>query len=87
MYTVPGIFTLCTIFGRTPGFEPMLLRLQPGVLPISYTHPLFSPTAPSIFRLKKVVEMIAEVTTEITPNTWVSGLRIFLRIKGECIND
>ena len=26
-------------FGRMPGFEPKLLRLQPGVLPMSYTHP------------------------------------------------
>ena len=32
-------FTLCTIFGRRPGFEPELLRLQQGVLPMSYTHP------------------------------------------------
>ena len=32
-------FTLCTIFGRIPGIEPELLRLQPGVLPLSYTHP------------------------------------------------
>ena len=28
------VYTLCTIFGRMPGFEP-----QPGVLPMSYTHP------------------------------------------------
>ena len=26
------VFTLCTIFGRMPGFEPELLRLQPGLL-------------------------------------------------------
>ena len=31
-------FTLCTIFGRMPGIEPELLRPQPGVLPMSYTH-------------------------------------------------
>ena len=37
----PGICTLCTIFGRMPGFKPQLLRLQPGVLPMSYTHPYF----------------------------------------------
>ena len=37
----PGIFnlSLCTIFGRMPGFKPELLRPQPGVLPVSYTHP------------------------------------------------
>ena len=31
----------CTLYniGRMPGFEPKLLRLQPGVLPMSYTHP------------------------------------------------
>ena len=38
-YTVPGIFTLCTIFGRIPGFEPELIRPPPGVLPMSFTHP------------------------------------------------
>ena len=32
-------FTLCTIFGRMPGIEHELLRPQPGVLPLSYTHP------------------------------------------------
>ena len=41
----PRIFTLCTLqyllFGRMPGFEPELLRPQPGVLPLSYTHLLF----------------------------------------------
>ena len=36
----PAIFTLCTLFGRMPGIEPELLRLQPGVLPMSYTHPM-----------------------------------------------
>ena len=36
----PEIFTLCTIFGRMPGFELELLRQQPGVLPMSYTHPM-----------------------------------------------
>ena len=37
----PGIFnlSLCTIFGRMQGFKPELLRPQPGVLPVSYTHP------------------------------------------------
>ena len=34
----PGFYTICTIFGRMPGFEPELLQLQPGVLPMSYTH-------------------------------------------------
>ena len=34
-FSVLGLFTLCTIFGRILGFEPQL-----GVLPISYTHPL-----------------------------------------------
>ena len=34
----PGGFTLCSIFGRMPGIEPELLRPQPGVLPMSYTH-------------------------------------------------
>ena len=33
------VFTLCTVFGRMPGFEPELLRPQPGFLPMSYTHP------------------------------------------------
>ena len=41
------VFTLCTIFGRMTGFEPELLRPQPGVLPIlnelhtslNYTRP------------------------------------------------
>ena len=37
--SAPRIFTLCTIFGRMPGIEPELLRPQPGVLPMSYTHP------------------------------------------------
>ena len=37
--TVPGIFTLFTIFGRMPGIAPELLQPQPGVLPMSYTHP------------------------------------------------
>ena len=32
------VLPLCTIFGRMPGFEPKLLRLQPGDLPMSYTH-------------------------------------------------
>ena len=32
-------FTVSTIFGRMPGIEPVLLRPQPGVLPMSYTHP------------------------------------------------
>ena len=36
----PGIFTLCTIFGKMPEFEPELLQPQPGVLPMSYTHPV-----------------------------------------------
>ena len=35
----PEIFTLCSIFGRIPGFEPELQRPQPGVLPMSFTHP------------------------------------------------
>ena len=30
---------LCTIFVEKPEFEPEMLRLQPGVLPKSYTHP------------------------------------------------
>ena len=37
----PGFFytgTFCTIFSRMPGFEPELLRQQPGVLPMSNTH-------------------------------------------------
>jgi len=38
-FSALGIFTLCTLFGRVPGFEPEMLRLQPGVLPLSYTHP------------------------------------------------
>ena len=38
-YTVPEIFTLFSIFGRMPGFEPELLRPQPGVLPMRYAHP------------------------------------------------
>ena len=29
------VFTICTIFGRMPGFEPEWLRLQSGVLPLS----------------------------------------------------
>ena len=36
--SVPG-FTLCTIFGRIPEFKLELLRLQPGVLSMSYSHP------------------------------------------------
>ena len=32
-------YFLCTIFGRVPGIEPELLQPQPGVLPMSYTHP------------------------------------------------
>ena len=32
-YTVLGFFTLFTIFGRMPGFEPELLRPQAGVQP------------------------------------------------------
>ena len=35
----PRDFTLCTIFGRMPGIKPKLLQPQPGVLPMSYTHP------------------------------------------------
>ena len=35
----PQDFILCTIFGRMLVIEPKLLRLQPGVLPMSYTHP------------------------------------------------
>ena len=38
-YSVPGVFTFCSIFGRMLEFEPELMRLQPGVLPMSYTHP------------------------------------------------
>ena len=30
------VLSLCTRCGRMPGFEPELLRLQPGVLPMSY---------------------------------------------------
>ena len=43
-YTVLGYFTLLynyihyTIIGRMPGFEPELLRPQPGVQPMSFTH-------------------------------------------------
>ena len=33
------IFTISTLFGRMPGIEPELLRPQPGVLTMSYTHP------------------------------------------------
>ena len=34
--SVPSFyFTVCTVFGRMPGFEPEVLRPQPGVLPIS----------------------------------------------------
>ena len=40
------VFTLCTIFGRMPGFEPELLRLQPRVLPMSYTHPWWATHIP-----------------------------------------
>ena len=35
-YTVPGYFTLFTIFGWMPRFEPELLRPQPGVLPTTH---------------------------------------------------
>ena len=35
------ILTLCIIFGGMPGFKPEILRPQPGVLPMSYTHPTF----------------------------------------------
>ena len=31
-------FMYCTIFGEMPGFEPEMLRQQPGVLPKSYTY-------------------------------------------------
>ena len=39
-YSVPVFYTgtFCTIFSRMPGFEPELLRQQPGVLPMSNTH-------------------------------------------------
>ena len=33
------VFTLCTKFGGVLGFEPKMLQPQPGVLPMSYTHP------------------------------------------------
>ena len=37
--SVLGFYSMyCTIFGRMPGFEPDLLRLKPGVLPMSITH-------------------------------------------------
>ena len=36
--SAPRILTLCTIFGMMQGIEPELLRLQLGVLPMSYTH-------------------------------------------------
>ena len=39
LFMVPEIFTLCTIFDRMLGIEPELLPPQPGVLPMSYTHP------------------------------------------------
>ena len=47
--SVPGLFIryICTIFGRMPGIEPELLRLQPDVLPMSFTHPWMSYTHPS----------------------------------------
>ena len=35
----PEFFTLCTIFGRMPGFETELQQTQPSVLPMIYTHP------------------------------------------------
>ena len=31
-YSIMGFYALCTMFGRMPGFEPKLLRLEPGVL-------------------------------------------------------
>ena len=34
----PGFYTLCIIFGRMPGFEPELLGLQPGVLPVPHSY-------------------------------------------------
>ena len=37
--TPSRVCTLFTIFGRMQGIEPELLRPQPGVLPMSYTHP------------------------------------------------
>ena len=39
---VPSLYLMySTVFGRMPEFESELLRPQPGVLPISYTHPIF----------------------------------------------
>ena len=34
-------YEVAKIFGRMPGIEPELLRPQPGVLSMSYTHPSY----------------------------------------------
>ena len=34
----PIQYTVCTVLAGCHGFEPEMLRLQPGVLPMSYTH-------------------------------------------------
>ena len=36
-------------FGRMPGIEHELLRPQPGVLPMSYTHPFSVPLTALIY--------------------------------------
>ena len=35
----PRFFTWCALFGMMTGLELKMLRFQPGVLPVSYTHP------------------------------------------------
>ena len=37
--SAPRFYFVFTIFGRMPGIEPELLRPQPGMLPMSYSHP------------------------------------------------
>ena len=53
-FTVLAVFTLLyvhTVFGRMPRFEPELMRLQPVVQPMKYTHPYTSnePTNATFF--------------------------------------
>ena len=66
----PQVFYFMYIIGRVPGFEPEMLRLQPGVLPLSYTHPLLSYThplelhsPPIYFQIKKTLVSIIHSKT------------------------
>ena len=54
--SVPG-FTLCTIFGRMPEFEPGLLRRQPDVLPMSYTQVPIT----VVLEIQKITPVISQI--------------------------